>query len=122
MTNAELIAKADRNEGLTVDEIKKYNKLVKPKEHAYGKYGRLAEQYLEQQGTLWLIQDIPSYLHGVDKAAKRMYDVLEKKLSKLDEYKRTGDYLEDVHRINAMQKAIEEEILNEIVYVDVKVE
>ncbi len=38
MTDKELLAKAERNEGLTVDEIKMYHQLVKPQKHVYGKY------------------------------------------------------------------------------------
>lgn len=40
------------------------------------------------------------------------------KLSKLERYKMTGNYLEDVKKVSEMQRLIEEEILNEIVYVD----
>ena len=39
------------------------------------------------------------------------------KLSRNPMYQRTGDYLENVRRENAMKQLIEEEILNEIVYV-----
>lgn len=39
------------------------------------------------------------------------------KLSGCEQYRRTGNYLEDVKRINATMQVIEEEILNEIVYV-----
>lgn len=40
------------------------------------------------------------------------------KLSQREEYKRTGDYITDVKQENAMKQCIEEEILNEVVYVD----
>ena len=43
----EIIAKADRGEGLTVEEIKVYQQAVKPVKHVYGKYGTLALKYLE---------------------------------------------------------------------------
>ena len=56
-------------------------------------------------------------MHGVDKAAEELYDVLWDKLSKSETYRRTGDYLEDVKRINAMKQVIEEDILSEIVYI-----
>jgi hypothetical protein len=56
-------------------------------------------------------------LHGVDKAAEEMYDTMWDKLSKSEQYRPTGNYLEDVRRINAMKQVIEEEILSEIVYV-----
>ena len=112
-----VIKKAESDEGLTVKEIKVYQKEVKPQKHVYGKYGTLAKQYLEDKGIDWTIANLPEYLHGVDKAAEALYDVLWDKLSKSEKYCRTGDYLEDVKRINAMKQVIEEEILNEIVYV-----
>lgn len=116
----EVIEKASRGEGLTVEEIKIYQKAVKPQKQVYGKYGSLAKRYLEEPyfgKLLSLAGDLPEYLHGVDKAAEALYDVMWDKLSKSERYRRTGDYLEDVKRSNAMKQAIEEEILNEIVYV-----
>ena len=117
MNKAKVIRKAEAGEGLTVAEIKVYQKAVKPEKHVYGKYGTLAKQYLEDKGIDWTIANLPEYLHGVDKAAEALYDVLWDKLSKSEKYCRTGNYLEDVKRINAMKQVIEEEILNEIVYV-----
>ena len=120
MNVEEIIKKAERNEGLTVEEIKIYQQAVKPKKYVYGKYGTLAKQYIEEHNfgkLLSLAGQLPEYLHGVDKAAENMYDVLWDKLSKSETYRRTGDYLEDVKRINAMKQVIEEEILSEIVYI-----
>lgn len=117
MKATEVIRKANSGEGLTVEEIKIYNANVKPQKHVYGKYGTLAKKYLEDKGIDWTIADLPEYLHGVDKAAEELYGVLWDKLSKNEGYCRTGNYLEDVKRINAMKQVIEEEILNEIVYV-----
>lgn len=120
MNVEEIIRKAERNEGLTVEEIKIYQQAVKPKKHVYGKYGTLAKQYIEEHNfgkLLSLAGQLPEYLHGVDKAAENMYDVLWDKLSKNEQYRRTGNYLEDVKRINAMKQVIEEEILSEIVYI-----
>lgn len=117
MKATEVIRKANSGEGLTVEEIKIYNANVKPQKHVYGKYGTLAKKYLEDKGIDWTIADLPEYLHGVDKAAEELYDVLWEKLSKNEGYCRTGNYLEDVKRINAMKQVIEEEILSEIVYV-----
>ena len=37
LSDKELIAKADSGEGLTVEEIKRYQKLVPPQKHVYGK-------------------------------------------------------------------------------------
>ena len=117
MKVSEVLEKANREEGLTVEEIKIYNANVKEKRHVYGKYGTLAKQYLEDKGIDWTIADLPEYLHGVDKVAETLYDDMWNKLSGCERYRRTGDYLVDVKRINAMKQIIEEEILNEIVYV-----
>ena len=116
----EIIRKAETNEGLTVEEIKIYQQAVKPKKHVYGRYGILAKHYIEEHRfgkMLSLAGHLPEYLHGVDKAAEELYDVLWDKLSKNEPYCRTGNYLEDVKRINAMKQVIEEEILSEIVYI-----
>ena len=48
MNVKEIIAKADRGEGLTVEEIKVYRKAVPAHHHVYGKYGTLALKYLEE--------------------------------------------------------------------------
>ena len=120
MNVEEIIKKADLGEGLTVEEIKIYQQAVKPKKHVYGKYGTLAKQYIEEHNfgkLLSLAGQLPAYLHGVDKAAEEMYDTMWDKLSKSEQYRRTGNYLEDVKRINAMKQVIEEEILSEIVYI-----
>ena len=120
MNVEEIIRKADANEGLTVEEIKIYEKAVKPKKHVYGKYGTLAKQYIEEHNfgkLLSLAGQLPEYLHGVDKAAEELYDVMWDKLSKSEQYRPTGNYLEDVKRIKAMKQVIEEEILSEIVYI-----
>lgn len=120
MNVEEIIRKAERNEGLTVEEVKIYQQAVKPKKHVYGKYGTLAKQYIEEHNfgkLLSLAGQLPEYLHGVDKAAEDLYDVMWDKLSKSEQYRRTGNYLEDVKRINAMKQVIEEEILSEIVYI-----
>ena len=120
MNVEEIIKKAEANEGLTVEEVKIYQQAVKPKKHVYGKYGTLAKQYIEEHNfgkLLSLAGQLPEYLHGVDKAAEDLYDVMWDKLSKSEQYRPTGNYLEDVKRINAMKQVIEEEILSEIVYI-----
>lgn len=114
MKATEVIRKANSGEGLTVEEIKIYNANVKPQKHVYGKYGTLAKKHLEDSGIDWTITDLPEYLHGVDKVAETFYDDMWNKLSGCEQYRRTGDYLVDVKRINAIEKIIEEEILNEL--------
>lgn len=117
MNVEKVIAKAERGEGLTVDEIKVYQANVKPVKQVYGKYGTLKRKYLEENGRDWLIADLPTYLHNVDKEADELYETMYAKLSKDKRYKRTGNFLEDLRRQTEIQHLIEEEILNEIVYV-----
>lgn len=117
MNAKKVIAKAERGEGLTVEEILIYQENVKPVKHVYGKYGTLKKMYLEEKGIDWLIADLPTYLHNVDKEADELYEDMYARLSMNDKYKRTGDFLEDLRRQTEIQNLIEEEILNEIVYV-----
>ena len=119
MNKDEVLRKAEAGEGLTVEEVKLYQSIVKPVKHVYGKYGTLAKKYLEEHkpARYWTLENVPEYLHGIDKAADKMWDVMYEKLSRDPRYKRTGNYLEDVRRENAIKQLIEEEILNEIVYV-----
>lgn len=118
VTDKELLAKAETDEGLTVDEIKRYQKLIKPQKHVYGKYGTLKRKYLEDRGIDWTIANLPEYLHGVDKQAEDMYNVLYAKLSQNPLYKRTGEFMEDYRRLSALQHAIEEEILQELIFTE----
>ena len=115
-----LIAKADAGEGLTVEEIKRYQQLVKPQHHVYGKYGTLALRYMEEHnvGKLWAIENLPEYLHGIDRQADELYESMYARLLKDERYKRTGDFMEDYRRQTEIKQLIEEEILNELVYVD----
>ena len=120
MKLAELIRKARENEGMTVSEIKAYEKLVKPKVQVYGKYGTLAKKYLEEHnvGKLMLLAgELPEYLHGVDEQADEMYKVMYEKLSKSEQFKKTGDFMHDLQVETEIKHRIEEEILNELVYV-----
>lgn len=119
MERNEILKKAEANEGLTVEEIMEYQKLVKPKTHTYGKYGSIAKKYLEEhnQAKLWsLTGDLPEYLHGIDKQAEELYETMYGQLSKQEEFKKTGDYMTDVQKENMMKSIIEEAILNQIVY------
>lgn len=118
MNAQEVIAKADRGEGLTVEEIKVYQQAVRPEKHVYGKYGTLKKKYLEDKGLDWTIANLPEYLHGVDRQVDELYETMFAKLSEDKRFERTGSFLEDYRRQTEMQKLIEEEILNELVYVD----
>ena len=117
MNRAKIMRKAEAGEGLTVAEIKVYQKEVKPTKHVYGKYGTLAKRYLEDKGIDWTIADLPGYLHGIDKAADELYETIYEKFSKEEHFKKSEDYMENLKRETEMQRHIEEEILNEIVYV-----
>ena len=117
MDKAKVMRKAEAGEGLTVAEIKVYQKTVKPERHVYGKYGTLAKQYLEDKGIDWTIANLPEYLHGVDKAADKMYETMFEKFSKEERFNKSDDFMENLKRETEMQRLIEEEILNEIVYV-----
>lgn len=118
MTAAEVIAKADRGEGLTVEEVKIYQQAVKPAKHVYGKYGTLKKKYLEDKGLDWTIANLPEYLHGIDRQADELYETMYAKLSEDKRFERTGNFMEDYRRQTEIQRLIEEEILNEIIYVD----
>ena len=118
LNDKRLLEKVNQDKGLTVDEIKRYHQLVKPQKHVYGKYGTLKRKYLEDKGLDWTIENLPEYLHGVDKQAEDMYNVLYAKLSLSPLYKRTGEFMEDYRRLTALQHAIEEEILSELIYTE----
>ncbi len=115
-----IITKADRGEGLTEEEIKVYREAVKSIKHTYGKYGTLAKKYLEEEsvGKYWAIENLPEYLHGIDRQTDVLYETMYAKLSKDERYRRTGDFMEDCRRQTEIQRLIEEEILSELVYVD----
>lgn len=117
MNVEEVIKKAESDEGLTVKEIKVYQKAVKPVKHVYGKYGTLAKRYLEDKGLDWTIANLPEYLHGVDRAADELYETMYEKFSKEERFKKSADFMENLKRETEMQRLIEEEILNEVVYV-----
>ena len=119
ISDKEILQKAERNEDLTEEEVKRYQEIVPPVRHVYGKYGSLALRYLENHNPakMWAIEDLPTYLHNIDKQAEEMDVVLREKLSLLEQYRRTGNFMEDLQRLTAKNKAIEEEILNELVYI-----
>lgn len=118
LNDKRLLEKVNQDKGLTVDEIKRYHQLVKPQKHVYGKYGTLKRKDLEDKGLDWTIENLPEYLHGVDKQAEDMYNVLYAKLSLSPLCKRTGEFIEDYRRLTALQHAIEEEILSELIYTE----
>lgn len=105
-------------ERLTVEEVIEYQRTHPYKKQVYGKWGNLKYQYLKDIGVDWTIVDLPTLLHSTDKAANELYDVMYEKLSSDERFKRTGDYIKDVQLENEKKRLIEEEILNELIYVD----
>lgn len=69
-------------------------------------------------GKLWAIDNLPEYLHGIDRQADELYETMYAKLSKDARYERVSDFMENYRRQTEIQRLIEEEILNELVYVD----
>lgn len=120
MNAQQVVEKENRGESLTVEEVLIYQKVVKPKKHVYGKYGTLALKYMKEHnvGKLWAIDNLPEYLQGVDRQADELYETMYAKLSKDARYERVSDFLENYRRQTEIQRLIEEEILNELVYVD----
>ena len=92
---------------------------VKVEQQIYGKYGTLAKQYLEEHnfGKLLTIENIPKYLHGIDRQSEEITDTMYARLSQDERYKRTNDFRENFRRLTEINKLIEEEILYELVYV-----
>ncbi len=115
-----IMKKLERGEPLTAEEVEYYEKMTVKSHHVYGKYGTLAKRYLKEHNVAkyWVLgEDLPDYLHGVDRQAELLYDTMYKKLSSADEYKKNGEFLHDLRIEEEIRRLIDEEILNEIVYV-----
>ena len=97
MNAQQVIEKAKRGENLTVEEVKIYQQVVKPQKQVYGKYGTLALKYMEEHnvGKLWAIENLPEYLHGIDRQADELNETMYAKLSKDARYERVSDFLEN---------------------------
>ena len=118
MTKEELERKSE-TEGLTAEEVTEYQRIVKPVRHVYGKYGTMKKKYVEEHDwvkTAALGKDLPEYLHAIDRAADDLYEIMYEKLKKDERFRRTGNFIEDVKRENAVKSIIEEEILSELIY------
>lgn len=119
MKAEKILKKAAADEEMTVEEIMQYREIVKPKVHAYGKYGTLAKEYLENHNPakLWaLAGDLPEYLHNIDKQADDLYNVTYERLSQDEKYRKTGEYLADLQKETTIRQIIEETILSQVVY------
>ena len=53
----------------------------------------------------------------MDAAADRMWTAMYEKLSQEEKYRKTGEFIHDFRVQEEIHRVIEEEILNEIVYV-----
>ena len=94
--------------GLTLEEVIEYQRTHPPVKHVYGRWGNLKKQYLIDTGRDWLIEDLPTYLHGIDKAAEQIWEVMREKLLKRPEYQKTGDFMHDVKIETEIKNRIEE--------------
>ena len=103
---------------LTLEEVMEYQRTHPPVKHVYGRWGNLKKQYLIDTGGDWLIADLPTYLHSIDKASEQIWEVMREKLLKRPEYKKTGEFIHDVKIETEIKSRIDEEILNELIYVD----
>ena len=122
MTEKQVLKKVEAGEDLTVEEVMIYQKAIKPQKQVYGKYGTLAKQYLSehQMARYWLMvanNELVDYLHGVDRRADELYEIMYAKLSKSERFKKTGDFLKDLQIETEIRNLIHTEIMNEIVYV-----
>ena len=99
--------------------------VLKKKEYkSLGKYGRMRKDYLKNhRPALWnrfLLRDtLDDHLHEIDFEAQIRFDILLllycKRYSVTEELK-SADQMEWIRRMNNITNAIEEIILNEIVY------
>ena len=105
-------------EGLTLEEVIEYQRTHKPVKPFTADGETWKKQYLIDTGRDWLIADLPTYLHGIDKAAEQIWEVMREKLLKRPEYKKTGDFMHDVKIETEIKNRIDEEILNELIDVD----
>ena len=122
MTKEQVLKKVEAGESLTVEEVMIYQKAIKPQKQVYGKYGTLAKQYLSEHQTAryWLMvanNELVEYLHGVDRRAGELYEIMYAKLSKSGRFKKTGNFLKDLQIETEIRNLIHTEIMNEIVYV-----
>lgn len=116
MNKTEILRKAQSDEGMTVAEIKAYQTMVEKKPQVYGKWGTLKLHYLKDKGVDWTIDNLPEYLHGIDKRAERLYETMYAKLTASEQFKKTGEFLKDLQIETEIKNRIDEEILTELIY------
>lgn len=107
--------------GLTVKEIKKYQKEHLQKVEVYGKYGTLAKVYLEENdpALYWTLgEELPKNLHQIDEKVDRMYEELYLEFSKKEEYQKTGDFQKDLIKEQEKKNRIENIIIKNLIYTE----
>lgn len=107
--------------GLTVKEIKQYQKEHPQKVEVYGKYGMLAKAYLEENdpARYWTLgEELPKYLHQIDEKAEEMFEELYLEFSKKEEYQKTGDFQKDLIREQEKKNRIENIIIKNLIYTE----
>lgn len=120
-SDEEIIRKYKNGEDITVEEYERYMRLGIPEEESepLGMYGKILDKLIEEHCWIKSVvmgADYYDFLLSIDKRANELYDVMDEKLSKDERFKMTGNYLEDVRRLQAKKDLIHEEIMNEVIY------
>ncbi len=124
MSKEKFINKEESNEDLTAESIVEHKKIVKPQVNIYGKYGTLANKYLEEYNQVKLNvlgSSLPQYLHEIDCQAEKMYIEYYRRLSCRKKYKKTGDAELDALKEQEIQSMIECAIIRELIYEDYEI-
>ena len=90
----------------------------------YGKYGMLREQYLNNHHkaiyfSLLTSCELIGHLNEIDDEANKMYDLLEKDMKErhgIAEALKAQDQMAWVRAMNNIRNAVDEIILNELIY------
>ena len=90
----------------------------------YGKYGMLREQYLNNHHkaiyfSLLTSCELIGHLNEIDDEANKMYDLLEKDMKErhgITEALKSQDQMAWVRAMNNIRNAVDEIILNELIY------
>lgn len=89
---------------------------------AWGKYATLALNYLKDHKKatytqLLVAEELNNYLTKVDKNASAMAKTLNEKLDKIEQYKKTDNFLRNYQIEEEKRQIIDNAILTELVYV-----
>lgn len=92
-----------------------------------GVWGRRALDYIFSDEPLFTLQieleeggeeGVNTYAKMIDRKASELRETIETKLFALPEYTLTGEYLKDLQKRNAVRQIIDEQIYNELIYVN----